>query len=78
MTREEFIMEWAANSNVSAAYAKLGFVDLGHGTIKVALPCACGESDCEGWAICSPEMVSHQLEFNAPEELRAAYCKAIA
>jgi hypothetical protein len=78
MTREEFIEDYAANSGleVQVKSAKLGLVDFG-GAPLIAMPCACGECGCRGWAMVFPDMILHHLQFQAPAELRAAYLKAL-
>jgi hypothetical protein len=80
MTREEFIREYAAGSDFLAPYASLGFIDFGYSQrmIKLALPCACGEDGCKGWAMISPDCVDSHLQLYAPEPLRSAYRAAIA
>lgn len=74
--RSEFIKRYAAKSGLSADYADLGFIDVG-GRIIVALPCECGETMCEGWAMISAEHVDHHLLFNAPEKLCQSYREAV-
>jgi len=44
----------------------------------LALPCACGDDGCEGWAMVSANGVDHHLQFNAPDALRDAYTNAIS
>lgn len=78
MTREEFVRGYALRNGLDASWSRLGFIDLGHGRVHVALPCGCGENDCVGWAMVSAEGVLGHLELYAPEPLRTAYCDAIA
>jgi hypothetical protein len=76
MTREEFIKNYAARSGFDAPYAILGFLDIG-GTVRVALPCACKEDGCDGWAMVSAEGMEHHILFYAPEPLQGAYRKTL-
>lgn len=77
MTRTEFIHHYADSMGLSSEWAELGFVDFGKGYVRVALPCACGDSSCKGWAMLSAESVLHHLAFNAPQDLIAVYRKYI-
>jgi hypothetical protein len=77
MTRAEYIAAWATRSGLSFEWADLGFVDCGHGRVRVALPCACGDENCEGWAMVPADGVLDHLEHRAPESLRRAYIEAI-
>ena len=76
MTRTEFIKGYAARSDLSDKWAALGFIQIGD-RVTIALPCACGEDRCEGWAMVGGENVLHHLQFNAPERLRMAYMEAV-
>jgi hypothetical protein len=77
MTRAEFIKAYAKRSGVNHhPYALLGFLDCG-GRVLIALPCACGDEGCEGWAMMSAEHVDHHLQFRAPEPLRSAYLETM-
>lgn len=76
MTRTEFIKSYAERSGLSDEWAILGYIQTGN-RIQLAMPCACGENGCEGWAMIGPDSISHHLAFNAPEALRLAYRKAI-
>lgn len=75
MTRAEFVRDYAQRSGLPDKWARLGFVEAGS-RVYVALPCACGEEMCEGWAMLSNEHVLHHLQFNAPPALRNAYNEA--
>lgn len=77
MTREEFTRAFAKRCGVSDQWAALGFIEAASRT-KIAMPCACEYSGCEGWAMLSIEFIDHHLEFNAPKKLREAYQEAIA
>lgn len=77
MTRADFIKAYAARSGLSAEFAVIGLLDVG-GKTMVAMPCACGEQDCEGWAMLTADGIDHHLAFNAPEPLRTVYCDAIS
>lgn len=76
MSRTEFIKRYAERSGVSSEWAVLGFIEAGN-RIKIALPCACGDDGCEGWAMVSPDSVLSHLELYAPEPLQSAYHKAV-
>lgn len=76
MTRTEFMKAYAKRSELSDEWALLGFVEADK-RIMVATPCACGEQGCEGWAMLSPENISHHLAFQAPEKLREVYREAL-
>src|SRR5690606_6463421 len=76
MTRTEFVRAYAARSGLDDEWAVLGFIKVGEST-KIAMPCACGEEGCEGWAMIGAEHISHHLAFNAPDKLRLAYREAI-
>jgi hypothetical protein len=75
--RTEFIEAYARRSGVPAHYALLGILDIG-GKVRIALPCACGQEDCEGWAMLSAESVLDHLALYAPSALREAYLEAVA
>jgi hypothetical protein len=77
MKRIDFVRAYAKRSGLSDKWALLGYVDAEKGRVRVALPCACGDETCEGWAMLSAEHVTHHLQFNAPEALREAYMKAV-
>jgi hypothetical protein len=77
MTRTEFVRAYAIASNKSARLAPVGCVDCGDGFVMVAIPCACGEVSCPGWAMLSPETLLLHLEFSAPEPLRSAYLETV-
>lgn len=77
MTREEFVKGYAKRSNKSAEWAPLGFMQ-GGSMVFIALPCACGEEGCEGWAMVSNEHVLDHLFFRVPEPLRSAYREVTA
>lgn len=76
MTRTEFVKAYAKRSNVSDAYAEFGEIVDGPRTI-IALPCACGNPACEGWAMMGASAVHDHLFYDAPEKLRQAYCDAV-
>lgn len=79
MTREEFIRAYADRSGLpaeAAQFAAVGLLDVG-GTTQTALPCACGDYRCEGWAILSASAVVAHLELYAPNDLRRAYADAV-
>ena len=59
MTKEEFIDAYCKRSNVS--WESLS-------QWRVPLPCACGEDECDGWAmvINKPEMIEDHMELYAP------------
>lgn len=75
MTRTEFVRAYAQRSGLSDKWAILGYVDL-DGKVLIALPCACDDKECEGWAMMSAEHVDHHLRTYAPDALAAAYSAA--
>ena len=75
MTREDFIRQYAERSGLSADYADLGILETGSRTL-FAMPCACWEPSCLGWAMCSAQSVFDHLALDAPESLRSAYVEA--
>jgi hypothetical protein len=77
MKREDFVRAYAKRSNFSDKMAHWGYVNAGNDWILIALPCACGDESCEGWAMLSAEWVLHHLQFNAPDGLREAYMKSV-
>ena len=76
MTRAEFISAYAERSQLSDRWKVLGFIDV-DGRTLLAMPCACGDEGCEGWAMVSAERVSDHLSRSAPEKLRTAYREAL-
>jgi hypothetical protein len=72
MTRDEFIDGYVSRSNKN--YLGLERTPdgyrWGHGPNqrKVALPCACGDDKCQGWAMVSvdPEMLEDHMLLYAP------------
>ena len=77
MTREEFVRQYAKESGVSVEWAGLGIIEFG-GTIRTAMPCACGDDSCRGWAMLSANAIHDHLFFRAPEALREAYRRALS
>jgi hypothetical protein len=73
MTREEFIDGYLARSAPKGVVRiKEGFWIGTHR--KIALPCACGDEICEGWAMVSDQGIHDHLTLYAPEPLRSLYC----
>jgi hypothetical protein len=58
MTRDEFIDGYCERSHINRAELNKW---------RVALPCACGESACEGWAMVSrdPDLMKDHLKAYA-------------
>jgi hypothetical protein len=77
MKRENFVKAYARASCIDTDFAKIGMISFGEHA-RIALPCACGEPSCVGWAMLSVEHVLHHLQFDAPEKLRKAYLEAVA
>lgn len=77
MTREDFVRGYATRSGFSDQAAKIGVIDFDGIAKMVALPCACGDETCEGWAMVTAESVLHHLFFCTPEPLRSAYVDAV-
>lgn len=59
MTRAEFIDAYCARSGVSEHKTRSGFATEGHE--RIAVTCQCGESDCPGWQMRSPESLLDDL-----------------
>jgi len=72
LSRAEFVRAYAARSGLSDKYAVLGILDVA-GTVLVALPCACDDEGCEGWAMLGASNVNSHLELYAPEPIRSAF-----
>lgn len=54
MTREEFVVAYMARSGFEGWRLEGDLVHITEDWKKYALPCRCGEDDCEGWAMVSP------------------------
>lgn len=69
MTRAEFIHGYIARSKLEVKAEALDDGFLIAGRKRLALPCACGEDICEGWAMVSdvPEDVKTHMELYAGE-----------
>jgi hypothetical protein len=76
MTREEFILGYCERSKISVTpyMVHLGYVKTGI-LVLMALPCACGDDICEGWAMVNPEMLDTHMAFSAPQDLREIWEK---
>lgn len=67
MTRDEFIDGYMARSKLSpdlrtsVGYTFKNFV-------YEALPCACGDSSCDGWAMVSTELKDTHMQLYAPQQ----------
>lgn len=78
MTREDFINAYATRSGLTSKAAGIGLLSSGDRDGRmIALPCACGGEDCEGWAMVGIEQVLHHLFFDAPEDMVSAYRAAL-
>ena len=66
MTREEFITAYCDRSKIPMEARRIDGFDLGSGYMRIALPCACGEEDCEGWAMINPKNAEDHMRFYAP------------
>jgi len=61
MTRDEFIDGYMARSGIDPEFrTEDGFVVVG--SRRVAVPCACGDEACSGWAMVSPDDVDEYLD----------------
>lgn len=66
MTRDEFIDGYMERSKLRPEMrAPYGYV-WPDGKKVYALPCACGDDICEGWAMISGEYVEDHNKFYAP------------
>ena len=61
MTLDEFISGYCSRSGITWEWLS---------QYKVALPCACGEENCEGWAMVSKDMVDIHNELYGPNQAR--------
>lgn len=77
ISRKEFVSGYARRSVLNEMWASSGFVCV-DGDVLIALPCGCGEEDCQGWAMVSGSEVLRHLDLNAPEPLRTAYRNAVS
>jgi hypothetical protein len=66
MTRDEFIDYWLANSD-GLGESRLADGVLVSGRPWRALPCACPEPGCRGWAMVPDDLVEHHMRFYAPK-----------
>src|SRR5690554_5487013 len=70
MTREEFIDRYIANSDgrLSPSMRREWGVQIEDDIIRIALPCACGEASCQGWAMIQghPDTLALHFRLNYP------------
>jgi hypothetical protein len=59
VTREEFIDGYVKRSGIEQYRTATGYII--HGRERLALPCACGEECCQGWAMVSAESVDDHM-----------------
>jgi hypothetical protein len=76
MTRAEFVRAYAKRSSLDDGYALLGQIRIA-GHVMVALPCACGNEGCEGWAMLGANEILDHLRRDAPEPLGESYRLAV-
>lgn len=76
MTRTEFVHGYARRSGLPDKWAILGIIDVGD-RVMFALPCGCGDEQCEGWAMVTANTALDHLAQNAPAALRDAYNDAV-
>ena len=77
ITRSEFIRAYARESGLpEPQFSAMGVLDV-DGHALLALPCACGDKTCQGWALLSAEQIITHLTFHAPDALRIAYRMAV-
>lgn len=70
LTRKEFVQGYAERSGLDAKWATLGFIE-DDGRYLLALPCACDDDGCQGWAMLSPATALSHLELHAPHPIPA-------
>lgn len=77
MTRDEFIDGYMQRSKIDPKYRTATGFDT-PGWPRIALPCACGDPSCNGWAMVtdSPEGISGQM-FYAPEDEQRKYLASL-
>lgn len=72
MTRDEFIDGYIQRSGIADEVERTpeGFKLKANGWASVALPCACGEEGCQGWAMISddPELIADHKRFRGPPD----------
>lgn len=69
LTRDEFIERYLIRSDLPLSYKVDGGFDF-DGRRYLALPCACGDDMCEGWAKVrdDPEEIATHMRLYAPLE----------
>jgi hypothetical protein len=77
MTRTEFVRDYARQSGLSDRFASLGIIYTDGGAL-LAMPCGCGDAECQGWLMVSADCALSHLEMGTPEPLRDAYRAAMA
>ena len=66
MTRDEFIDSYLRRDGWEKYRTEDGFHVPGTQPLH-AMPCACGEDACEGWAMISDDEMEHHMQFHAPD-----------
>lgn len=68
MTKAEFIAAYARDAGIEE-YATADGYSFGETFSYVALPCACGEDECHGWAMVSdcPDDIEEHLRMYGPK-----------
>lgn len=66
MTRDEFVVGYLTRSGLPPEYRTIDGFHAPDCEPVHALPCACGEEGCEGWAMVHAHAVIDHLRFYAP------------
>lgn len=77
MERDEFVAAYMSRSGINDYHVDGDRVYWG-GDHTCALPCECGEADCDGWAMVPPNGRWWHLFNSGPDEGRPTYKEAIA
>lgn len=69
VTRTEFITLYAERFKPLLGEGDISEDGIRYGDLRMlALPCACGDDACQGWAMISEELADMHLQFYAPQE----------
>ena len=66
MTQDEFIVGYMQKSEIPASFKTEDGFDWGDGFRLYALPCACGDESCDGWAMVHERMLESHKKLYGP------------